>query len=185
MSKKKNKNEFQGLVSVNLSEQEVKKKLRIKGKGYQDSIITVDCFSTKGGVYVPPVWAAENNIDFNPNFTEISVKWPRSKFSPRHNQAEVVKQVIAKLQDTGGCLLDCPTDFGKTITSLRIAKLLNARVLFTCHKSDVLTQTIKTAKKFFNIKQEDIGMIKGASDTVGLITFATMQTAAKRIADSQ
>jgi superfamily II DNA or RNA helicase len=83
------------------------------------------------------------------------------KFKLWDTQEKPVQDTIEALKaNHNGAILSMPCGAGKTISSLYIASVLKAPTMVILHDDGLLTQWIDEAKKFLNLKDEDIGIVK-------------------------
>jgi len=133
--------------------------LTVFGESYQGQKVRSCVYEKKGFVGVPVSWALRNGISGKDKTSFPKEKWPSRDFKPRHNQAEVIEKTVETLKDERSCLIEAPTSFGKTVTSLRIASEMGTRTLMVTHKIDLLNQWVASAKEFCGLKK--VGKIQG------------------------
>lgn len=139
---------------------EIKKHLRVFGKGKDDMPLVRDCWIDYDEEYwaVPRAWGLAN-FDGENKTKKPRGKWvSKTDFSPRHNQGEVISAATDLLKDTLGCRIEAKTGYGKTATCLQIASNFNTPTLVVVDKEDLAKQWEKEFHTFF---KGSVGLVQG------------------------
>jgi hypothetical protein len=155
--------------------------LRVYGKGFQDSVKTVDCWVDSGDYWSVPIpyglEICEGYECRTPNkFMEWDSKGPKQYFN---NQIEIIEKCVDFLPKYKRGRIDAPTGLGKSICGLEVARRLNKNCLIIAHKDFILKQFEETAYDIYDIKS---GWFHGNKrDIDNPITLTTIQTLNSRL----
>jgi superfamily II DNA or RNA helicase len=170
---------YRGMVYCDESIRHLLPELRLETQDFNSWKITDQWIETPKGVCVPRDWARRKGFNFEGVCPKVD--WPDVTPTYRYNQEQVCHDAVVNLLQTGGCLIEAKTGFGKTFVGCNIARILGTKALVLTHKTDLMKQWKNTAKEFFKVKS---GHIQGDKwDYSKPINVATVQTLYARMDD--
>ena len=123
-------------------------------------------FKKEGDLYyVPYRWGIDtfgDAIEDVSNGYSIDVKL-KDGVSPRKEQVEPFNQCKYHLENTNRFLLEAMPGWGKSVNSIMLIAELKVSTVIVVGKGALINQWRQEIKKFTNLTDDDIGLVKGDS----------------------